>query len=134
MVEAVELMLMFNRGGESWTYDRIRDRTKNGHLLMLGETGTGKSNLLNFMISYDLALYNSRFFIIEAGGSFDNLITYYKSFGISVNKIKIDPKNPISLNPFANGLKIIDQLETLNGFKKEEIIIKECDKQIKECK
>ncbi|HVY53949.1 MAG TPA: conjugative transfer ATPase, partial [Gammaproteobacteria bacterium] len=91
-------MLMFNRGGEPWFYDIIADRTKNAHFLLLGETGTGKSNTLNFLIMHNLALYNPRFFIIDAGGSFDLLADYCQSLGLQVHKVKIDPKNPISLN------------------------------------
>jgi conjugative transfer ATPase len=125
-------MVMFNRGGEPWFYDLMVDKTKNAHFLLLGETGTGKSNLLNFLIMQDLALYNSRFFIIDAGGSFDLLGDYCKSFGLTVNKIKIDPKHPVSLNPFAYGLRVIDQIESLNTETHEEFLSIECDKLLKE--
>jgi conjugative transfer ATPase len=125
-------MLMFNRGGEPWAYDMYRDRTKNAHALFLGETGTGKSNLLNFLITFDLALYNSRFFIIEAGGSFDNLGDYCQSHGLVVNKIKIDPNKPVSLNPFAHGLRILDQLESINETHKEKFLNDHCEKLLKE--
>ncbi len=106
-------MLMFNRGGEPWFYDLLQDRTKNAHFLLLGETGTGKSNTLNFLILHHLALYNPRFFILDAGGSFDLLADYCHSLGLSVNKVKIDPKHPVSLNPFHDGLKVLDQLAAL---------------------
>jgi len=106
-------MVMFNRGGEPLLYDVFKDRTKNAHLLLLGETGTGKSNLLNFLAMQLLTLYNPRLFFIEAGGSFDLLADYCASLGLSVNKVKIDPKHPISLNPFAQGLKVLDQVSAL---------------------
>ena len=32
---------------------------------------------------------------------------------LSVNKVKIDENHPMSLNPFAAGLKVLDQLEAL---------------------
>ena len=38
---------------------------------------------------HTLALYKPRFFIIEAGGSFDLLADYCASLGLSVNKVKI---------------------------------------------
>jgi conjugative transfer ATPase len=125
-------MIMFNRGGEPWFYDFMMDKTKNAHLLLLGETGTGKSNLLNFLIMQDLALYNSRFFLVEAGGSFDLLGDYCKAHGLTVNKIKIDPKCPVSLNPFAYGLRIIEQIESLNYNLQQQFIAETCDKLIRE--
>jgi conjugative transfer ATPase len=106
-------MLMFNRGGEPFLYDIFKDRTKNAHLLLLGETGTGKSNLLNFLAMQLLTLYNPRLFFIEAGGSFDLLANYCASLGLTVNRVKIDPKNPLSLNPFAQGLKVLGQVAEL---------------------
>lgn len=114
----------FNRGGEPWFYDLFQDKTKNAHFLLLGETGTGKSNLLNFLAMHMLALYNPRLFIIEAGGSFDLLVDYCKQFGLSVNKIKIDPKHPISLNPFAQGLKVLDQIAQLDEINKQRLLEK----------
>jgi len=125
-------MVMFNRGGEPWFYDLMADKTKNAHFLLLGETGTGKSNLLNYLVMQDLALYNSRFFIIDAGGSFDLLGDYCKSLGLSVNKIKMDPKNPVSLNPFAYGLRIIEQIESFKHEAREQFISESCDKLMQE--
>lgn len=125
-------MVFFNRGGEPWTYDAMVDKTKNAHMLVLGETGTGKSNLLNFLIAHDLALYNPRFFIIDAGGSFDLLGDYCASLGLTVNKIKIDPKRPVSLNPFSNGLRIIEQLEALDCTHREKFLADSCEKLIQE--
>lgn len=125
-------MVLFNRGGEPWTYDVMADKSKNAHMLVLGETGTGKSNLLNFLIAHDLALYNSRFFIIDAGGSFDLLGDYCASLGLTVNKIKIDTKQPVSLNPFSNGLRIIEQLEALDYSHREKFLSESCEKLIQE--
>ncbi len=102
-------MLFWNRGGEPWLINFLKDKTKNAHLLLLGETGTGKSNLLAFLIMQMLALYQPRFFIIEAGGSFDLLADYCQSLGLTVNKIKIDPKKPTALNPFANALSVLQK-------------------------
>jgi conjugative transfer ATPase len=125
-------MIMFNRGGEPWFYDIMRDKTKNAHFLLLGETGTGKSNLLNFLILQTLALSNPRFFIVEAGGSFDLLGDYCKKYGLTVNKIKIDPRNPISLNPFAYGLRVIEQIEAIERNRRKQFVETECDRLIQE--
>ncbi len=125
-------MVFFNRGGEPWMYDVMADKSKNAHMLVLGETGTGKSNLLNFLIMHDLALYHSRFFIIDAGGSFDLLGDYCASLGLTVNKIKIDPQKPVSLNPFANGLRILTQLDALAPHHRETFLQNACEKLIQE--
>lgn len=125
-------MIFFNRGGEPWMYDLMVDKTKNAHFLLLGETGTGKSNLLNYLIAHDLALYHSRFFIIDAGGSFNLLGDYCKSLGLTVNKIKIDLSSPVSLNPFYSGLRIIDQLETVDIVDRENFLVMASEKLAKE--
>jgi conjugative transfer ATPase len=114
--------LFFTRGGEPWFHDLFKDKTKNSHMLLLGETGTGKSNLLNFLIMHMLALYNPRIFIIEAGGSFDLLGDYCLVHDLSVNKVKIDPRHPISLNPFASGLKVLDQLDALDAYQQSQYL------------
>lgn len=124
--------IAFNRGGEPWFHDIIKDKTKNAHFLLLGETGTGKSNLLNFLLMHHLALYNPRLFIIEAGGSFDLFADYCAHLGLKVNKVKIDPRNPISLNPFAHGLKILDQIEALDQASKSRFLENTSEKLIKE--
>ncbi len=116
-------MIMFNRGGEPWFYDLFQDKTKNSHFLLLGETGTGKCNLLNFLTMHTLALYKPRFFIIEAGGSFNLLADYCASLGLSVNKVKINYNHPVSLNPFAEGLKVLDQIAALEEEQRSQWLI-----------
>ena len=125
-------MVMFNRGGEPWFYDLYADRTKNAHFLLMGETGTGKSNLLCYLIMHEIALYNTRFFVCEAGGSFDMLAAYCRAKGLSVNHIKIDPKNPVSLNPFAHGLRVIEQIESIQSSLREQVLQEQCDKLLDE--
>jgi conjugative transfer ATPase len=125
-------LVCFNRGGEPWFYDFMQDKTKNAHFLLLGESGTGKSNLLCFIITYLLARYFPRMFIIDVGGSFDLLGEYCKSLGLKVNKIKIDPKNPISLNPFADGLRIIDQIESIQTQQLPQYLQEKCEKLVNE--
>ncbi len=107
-------LMAFNRGGEPWFYDIYNDKTKNAHALILGETGTGKSNLLVFLLMQLLAVYQPYLFIVEAGGTFDLFADYCKSFGLKVNRIKIDLNKPVSLNPFAQGIKVLDQLAALD--------------------
>ena len=123
-------LVCFNRGGEPWFYDFMQDKSKNSHFLFLGESGTGKSNLLCFIIMYLLARHFPRMFIIDVGGSFDLLGEYCKSLGLKVNKIKIDPKNPTSLNPFADGLRIIDQIESIQTQQRTQYLQETCEKLI----
>ncbi len=121
-------LVFFNRGGEPWFYDFMKDKSKNAHFLLLGESGTGKSNLLCFIMMYLLSFYFPKLFIIDVGGSFDLLGDYCKSLGLSVNKIKIDPKHPTSLNPFADGLRVIDQIEAIQLQQREDYLQKTCEK------
>lgn len=125
-------LVCFNRGGEPWFYDFMQDKSKNAHFLLLGESGTGKSNLLCFIIMYLLARYFPKMFIIDVGGSFDLLGEYCSSLGLKVNKIKIDPKSPISLNPFADGLRVIDQIESIQLQQREHYLHDKCEKIIAE--
>ena len=95
--------IWFNRSGEPFFYDPLNaeDKKNNSHLLIIGETGSGKSNLLVYLLSQMLAIYNPRLFILEAGGSFDLFVDYLKDFGKDVNKISLNFESPISLNPFS---------------------------------
>jgi conjugative transfer ATPase len=122
----------FNRGGETWFYDLIRDRTKNAHLLLLGENGTGKSNLMNLLIMQSLALYNSRFFIFDFGGSYSLLGELCCELGLSVNHLKISMENPASLNPFANALRLIKQIEVIQAHHRDHYLFEAVDKLEKE--
>ncbi|MEO8964696.1 MAG: conjugative transfer ATPase [Gammaproteobacteria bacterium] len=123
-------LVCFNRGGEPCFYDFMQDKTKNSHFLLLGESGTGKSNLLCFIIMYLLARHFPKLFVMDVGGSFDLLGEYCKSLGLTVNKIKIDTKQPTSLNPFADGLRIIDQIESIQAQQRNHYLHETCEKLI----
>jgi conjugative transfer ATPase len=107
--------LFFNRGGEPFTFDPYQDKSKNSHMLILGDTGTGKSNLCQYLLAQMLLLYRPRLFICEAGGSFDLFAEYLSALGFSVNHVKLDPKHPISLNPFADALNALAQVDALDA-------------------
>jgi len=124
--------IAFNRGGEPWFYDIYKDKTKNAHALILGETGTGKSNLLVFLLMQLLAFYNPYLFIVEAGGTFDLFADYCRHFGLKVNRIKIDLNKPVSLNPFAQGIKVLDQLASLDKAAQSRFVESISEKLIKE--
>jgi conjugative transfer ATPase len=122
----------FNRGGEPWYYDILKDRTKNPHAFILGDTGTGKSALCNFLIMQALAIHNPRVFIIEAGGSFDLLADYCKTLGLSINKVKIDTARPVSLNPFGHGMAALDQVEALDQKAQTRFLEREAERLAKD--
>lgn len=100
----------YNRGGEPFSFDPLRDRIKNAFALILGPTGSGKSALLNYIIAQYVANYNAQFFIIEKGKSFYLLGQFLEKHGVKVNQIVVTPNSSISLNPFSSacGLKEVN--------------------------
>ncbi len=51
---------------------------------------------------------------IEAGGSFDLFAQFLQAQKLTIHRVNIHPQRPVSLNPFADGLKILDTLATLS--------------------
>jgi conjugative transfer ATPase len=98
--------LFFNRGGEPFTFDPLKDRVKNAFALILGPAGSGKSALLNFLIAQYVAFYDARFFIIEKGKSFYLLGKFLQTFGVQVNQVTVTPDKPVSLNPFNDACRL----------------------------
>ncbi|PLA73965.1 conjugative transfer ATPase [Hydrogenovibrio sp. SC-1] len=106
--------LFFNRGGEPFSFDPLKDRAKNAFALILGPTGSGKSALLNFIIAQYVAFYKARFFIIEKGKSFYLLGKFLQKFGVVVHQVTVTPDKPISLNPFNDACKLKEITEEEN--------------------
>ena len=94
----------FNRGGAPLCFDPLNfnDRKKNGHLLLLGPTGAGKSATLVSLICQMLGIARPRIFIIEAGNSFGLLADYCAKKGLTVNKVALKPGAGVSIPPFAD--------------------------------
>ena len=103
-------LVFFNRGGEPVTTDPLHkaDRKKNGHMVILGPTGAGKSAMLCYLVMLMLAGHRPRIFLIEAGNSFGLLGQYLQSHGITVNQVTIQPGAGVSLPPFADALKLLN--------------------------
>jgi len=103
-------MVFFNRGGEPLLFDPLNlyDRKKNGHALIVGPTGSGKSALLCYLILQMLAIYRPRIFLIESGNSFGLLGQYLQTLALSVNAVRLTPGTDVSLPPFADALKLLD--------------------------
>jgi conjugative transfer ATPase len=104
-------ILLYNRGAEPLTFDplNILDRKKNGHALIIGPTGAGKSALLVYLILHIMAVYRPRVFIIEAGNSFGLLGEYFKAHQVSVNPVSLTPGADVSLPPFGEALKLLEK-------------------------
>ncbi|HCM9621422.1 TPA: conjugative transfer ATPase [Enterobacter cloacae subsp. cloacae] len=101
----------FNRGGDTLTFDPLNklDRTQNAHLLLFGPTGAGKSATLCAALSQLMAVHRPRLFIAEAGNSFGLLADFFDSLGLTVNKISVKPGSGVSLPPFADAHKLVEE-------------------------
>ena len=100
----------FNRGGGTFGFDplHIQDRAKNGHMLVFGPTGAGKSATLNAVFSQVMALRRPRLFIIEVGNSFGLLGDDFERNGLSVNKVKLAPGVAPPLPLFSEAHRLLD--------------------------
>lgn len=100
----------WNRGGEPLTFDPLNkhDRRKNGHMLIIGPTGAGKSATLVYLILQALAVWRPRIYIIEAGNSFGLLCDYLEAHGLTVHSVAMHPNADVSLPPFAGALSLLD--------------------------
>ena len=103
-------LLFYNRGGEPLRFDPLnpKDRKKNGHALILGPTGAGKSAMLVYLIIQMLAVYRPRVFIVEVGNSFGLLADHCKRHGLSVNQMHLNANADVSLPPFAAALDLLN--------------------------
>ena len=101
----------FNRGGETLTFDPLNklDRQMNAHMFIFGPTGAGKSATATNILIQILALYRPRLFIVEAGNSFGLMGDFAKSLGLTVNRVRLSPGSGVSLAPFSDAVKLIEQ-------------------------
>src|SRR5487761_92400 len=77
------------------------------HTMILGRTGTGKSFLLNFLIT-NLQKYDPYTFIFDLGGSFESLTQLFGGSYVSVGLESQDFKiNPFSLPPTKENLDFL---------------------------
>ncbi|PUA42068.1 conjugative transfer ATPase [Pseudomonas protegens] len=104
-------LTLFNRGGAPLTFDPLNrlDRQMNAHLFVFGPTGAGKSATLNTLAAQLIAFYRPRLFIAEAGNSFGLLSDFARRLGLSVHRVRLAPGSGVSLAPFADAVKLIEQ-------------------------
>lgn len=100
----------FNRGGSPFDFDPLnpKDRSKNGHKLLLGPTGSGKSATLNAQMAQLMAIHRPRLFIVEAGNSFGLFSDYAERYGLSVNRITLSPNSDIVLPLFSDAHRLLE--------------------------
>ncbi|WP_115306460.1 conjugative transfer ATPase [Pasteurella testudinis] len=100
----------FNRGGSPLDFDPLnqKDRTKNAHKLLLGPTGSGKSATLNAQMAQLMAVHRPRLFIVEAGNSFGLFADYAERYGLTVNRITLDPNSGVVLPLFSEAYKLLE--------------------------
>lgn len=105
----------FNRGGAPLNFDPLsaQDRAMNGHLLLFGPTGAGKSATLVGLLMQVMAVHRPRLFIVEAGNSFGLQADYFATQGLTVNKVQLKPGSPVSLAPFAAARRLVEDPELL---------------------
>lgn len=104
----------FNRGGSPLTFDPLNkaDRKQNGHLLIFGPTGAGKSATLNALFAQVMAVHRPRLFIAEAGNSFGLFADYCATLGLTVNRISIKPGSKVSLASFTYAHQMLEHFTT----------------------
>ncbi|HZF84440.1 MAG TPA: conjugative transfer ATPase, partial [Burkholderiaceae bacterium] len=102
---------VFNRGGGTITFDPLNrlDRQMNAHLFLFGPTGSGKSATLNNILNQVVAIYRPRLFIVEAGNSFGLFGEFAARLGLTVHRVKLAPGAGVSLAPFADARRLVEQ-------------------------
>lgn len=107
------LHVYFNRGGEPFIFDQLSKKFKqsNSHTAIIGTTGAGKSALLNTHIMALSAVYNPRIIVIETGGSMDYTEKYLNKYGRKTKALRFSRTNPISVNPYVEAYKALEQVE-----------------------
>ena len=102
--------LFWNRGGEPLSFDPLNkdDRKKNGHMLIVGPTGAGKSATLVYLMMQALTVWRPRIYLIEAGNSFGLMCDYLRAHDLSVHSVAMQPNADVSLPPFAGALSLLD--------------------------
>lgn len=100
----------FNRGGSPLDFDPLnpKDRTKNAHKLILGPTGSGKSSTLTGQMAQLMAVHRPRLFIVEAGNSFGLFADYAERYGLTVNRVSLEPSSNIALPLFSEAHRLLE--------------------------
>ena len=111
-------MWFWNRGGEPIWLDPLnkRDRKKNAHLLAIGPTGSGKSATLNYMAMMTMAIHRPRLVIADAGRSFQLLLEYFRSLGLSTHSVTLTSEADVALPPFVHALRLLQDPDVMDSY------------------
>ncbi|TOG95098.1 conjugative transfer ATPase [Vibrio parahaemolyticus] len=104
-----DLFHYYNRGGELFGFDPLKDYTSNAHLNLFGPSGSGKSATLVGQCLRLMALHRPRLFIIEAGNSFGLFGQFCERHGLSVNRVQVNAKSHGLMAPFADAKHLVGQ-------------------------
>jgi conjugative transfer ATPase len=109
-----------NRAGEQLSVDPLKskgssDRKKNAHMGIFGPTGAGKSATSVNILRQQLAVYRPRIFAVDAGNSFGLFLEDCKAQGLSTNYVNLNPDSDVSLPPFADAYKALEQQRQIDA-------------------
>ena len=112
----------WNRGGEPIWMDPLNkhDRKKNAHMLVLGPTGAGKSATLNYLSMMTMAVHKPRLVIVDAGRSFELLLSYFKTKGLTTHTVTLTSEADVSLPPFVHALRLLDDRDVMTSYEAAE--------------
>ena len=101
----------FNRLGEPFSFDPFTEYQHNAHGLILGTSGSGKSNQAAAFLIQTMAVHRPRLVLVDAGASFRYVVDFWERCGLSVNRIEIQASNPrVTLNPFVETQAMLYQV------------------------
>jgi len=103
-------LFFLNRNGGPIMVDPLNpeDRKRVAHAVVVGPTGAGKSAMCNYIACWLMAVHKPHLYIIDVMDSYGLLGEYLKDNGFTVNHIKMNPKADVSLPPFSEAPKLLD--------------------------
>ena len=123
----VPLYVNFNRNGEPVYENPYTEKVNNRHKITLGSTGSGKSVRIGSELVSLMAMIRPYLVVVDAGKSFEFLVEFLSSQGLSVRKIVIEQTKglpAISLNPYLDTGAFVAEhhrMEVLNQQVRESI-------------
>ncbi len=117
-------IIFSNRAGEPFFFDPFSklDKSFNSHLMLFGTSGSGKSATLVQLLMTVVMVYNARLIIADAGNSLQMLMQWFKDQGLSTHDVELTKKNPTPLNPFADAIKMLDEMDAMDDLDRAMIV------------